>query len=344
MLRKLGLGTLSGAEAAGIDELHAVSPGGIRLDAPLPARLFGGQASMIRRAVLDEQLVQLATLAGARLREHQQVESVDIGRRGVKVRVRDCDAVEADVVLGCDGAASAVRRSLGARNFPKNHLAVGVRVYYEGVRLSRPRAFAVFWDKELLPGYGWIFPLPGGCANVGVGGRADLLERNGTRVRDLLERFCNLPAVQRELCGARRSTDPKGHPLPLGSFTHPLVHDRALLLGDAAGFINPLTGEGIEFALESGELAAETIRAADAAGDLSARTLDIYAPRCRQRFGAAFRLSYRMQAVFSQPWLVDRLFRAAVRSTAVQADLFDLLLAESPRITLRLLTAVALAM
>ncbi len=342
MLDKLKLQDVPRASGAPVDSLYAASPGGLELDSKIPSHIFGGRGSVVERKVLDERLVQRAVRAGAALREGAQVEAVDFQTDGVTVRCRGGEDVRADVVLGCDGAPSVVRRALGAPEFPKDHAAVALRVYYADVKLSRPNAFGIFWEQELLPGYGWIFPLPGGRANVGVGVRADLLEGLPFKITDMLERFCALPRIAKELEGARREGKPKGHHLPFGSYARHLVFDRALLLGDAAGFINPLTGEGIEFALESGEFAAQAVLEAARAGDFSAKGLSPYEVRCSERFEVAFQLNRRMMNVFSKPKLVDRIFRAANRSERVRNELADVMLGEAPKIGWRLIAAVAL--
>lgn len=341
MLGRLGLAELRHAEGAPVERLWATSPGGVVLDSEIPRHIFGGQACAIPRAVLDERLVQNAVRAGAKLREGVRVESVEVGPGEATVTCRGGERLRADAVLGCDGSPSVVRRALGAPSFPPEHSAFAVRAYYENVSLSRPRSFGIFWERELLPAYGWVFPLPGGRANVGVGLRADMLERSPAKLPELLERFCALPRVTQELHGARRVGKVSGHHLPFGSFARHLVFDRALLLGDAAGFINPLTGEGIEFALESGQFAAEAVTAAAERGDLSAKGLADYARRCRERFHVTFALNRRMMGFFSRPRLVDRVFRAANRSRRVRDDLADVLLGEAPRLGWRLLAALA---
>ncbi|MFZ5469705.1 MAG: NAD(P)/FAD-dependent oxidoreductase [Myxococcota bacterium] len=343
MLEALGLGELvrEASAAAPVDALYGASPSGLVLDAEIPKSIFGGRGCVIARQVLDQRLVQRAVQAGATLREGVRVEGIHREEQGVAVRCRGGETVRADVVLGCDGAPSVVRSSLGAPDFPSAHRAVALRVYYENVRLSRPHAFGIFWEKDLLPGYGWVFPLPGNRANIGVGMRADLLEAQPYRINELLERFCALPRIAAELQGATRVGKPKGHHLPFGSFASRLVFDRALLLGDAAGFVNPLTGEGIEFALESGRFAAAAVVEADQVGDLGVRGLTGYGRRCRKRFEAVFRLNHRMASFFSRPRLVDRFFRAATRSEQVRQALAGVLLGEAPRLGWRLWAAVA---
>ena len=342
MLERLGLGDLpTSTDSAPVDSVYALSPGGVVLKETIPSRLFGGKASVIARQVLDERLVRRAVQAGAELREGVLVEGLERDAHGVLLRCRDGEPLRADLVLGCDGSPSVVRRALGAPDFPRDEGAFAVRAYYENVRLSHPRSFAFFWEKELLPAYGWIFPLPDGRANVGLGMRADQLDTSDTKLPALLEKFCASPRVASELAGARRVGKVKGHHLPYGSFSRHTWFDRALLLGDAAGFVNPLTGEGIEFALESGAFAAEAVAEAVAAGDFSARGLSGYARRWETRFRTAFRLNRRLMWAFERPWLLDRVFRTANRSTSVRAELSDILAGEATHISWRFVAEVA---
>jgi menaquinone-9 beta-reductase len=342
MLERLGLGELPQEHGAPVDSVHATSPGGVRWNATIPERLFGGRASVVPRQVLDERLVRHAVRVGATLREGVRVEGLQPTDTGLRVRCRDGEPLEADVVLGCDGSPSVIRGALGAPDFPEHEGAFAVRAYYEDVRLTHPQSMGFFWEEALLPAYGWIFPLPGGRANVGLGMRADQLALSGARLSELLDRFCASPHVARELAGARRVGRVKGHHLPFGSSAHHTTFHRALLLGDAAGFVNPLTGEGIEFALESGLFAAEALEEAFAAGDLSARGLGGYARRWHQRFRTAFRLNRRLLWAFSRPRLLDRIFRTAVHNARASNELIDVLSGEATRLSWRFLAAVAL--
>ena len=192
-----------------------------------------------------------------------------------------------------------------------------------------------------MPAYGWIFPLPDGRANVGVGLRTDRMRKLGIKLPEVLDRFCAMPRAAAELNGGRRTGRVQGHHLPFGTFARHLVWDRCLLLGDAAGFINPLTGEGIEFALESGLLAAETLVKAEKAGAFTRAELAPYEQRCAERFTHAFRQNGKLQRVFEHPRLIDNLFRSATRSPRVLDELASLLLGEAPRVGLRLAAAVA---
>ncbi len=342
MLERLGMGELPGTEAAPVDSVFSISPGGVVLEADIPPRLFGGKSCVIPRQVLDERLVQHAVRAGAELREGVRVEGLMRDDTGIHLRCRGGESLRADVVLGCDGSPSVVRRALGAPDFPEREGAFAVRAYYEDVRLSHPRSLAFFWEEELLPAYGWIFPLPGGRANVGLGLREDQLTASGRKLPELMERFCASPHVAAELAGARRVGKVKGHHIPFGSFARHTLFNRALLLGDAAGFVNPLTGEGIEFALESGAFAAEAVAEAVASGDFSTRGLGSYARRWESRFRAAFHLNRRVMNIFERPRMLDRVLRVAGRDARVRDELVNVISGEATRLSWRFLAAAVL--
>jgi len=318
------------------------APHGATFLADLPNHLFAGRAAVVRREVLDHWLVQGAVRAGASLYERADVRSLDRDRAGVRLRLRNGQHLRADLVLGCDGSPSVVRRALGAAVFPPKHSAFALRLYYEDLELPHADAFGFFFEKNLLPGYGWIFPLPGRRANVGIMVPTVRLATERAKLPEMLDRFCSSSAVRGLLDGGRRCGRAKGHHLPLGTFAHDLVFDRALLLGDAAGFIDPLTGEGIHFALESSALAADAVLKGDAAGDLSAEGLSEYTVLCAERLRRIFILSSRIRLLFKRQRFVDRVLRTAERSPQVFGQLVEVLLGERPRIGWRLLSALVL--
>jgi len=130
------------------------------------------------------------------------------------------------------------------------------RQYFSGVDDDR---LWVFFERDLLPGYAWVFPLPGGGANVGYGVlRAD--GRTGRELRDLWPELLSRSSL-RDVLGPRAApTEPvRAWPIPTRYDPDRLAHGRVLFVGDAAGVVDPLTGEGIAQAIESGVLAAEAI-------------------------------------------------------------------------------------
>lgn len=310
-----------GPDAAPITHGLLVSPGGVELLTELPKSIYGGQALVIPRATLDERLVQRAVKAGAQLRQGLRVEHLHVDSHRVRLSFHDNSTLDADVVIGCDGMPSVVRRSLGAPAFRANQTASALRGIYDNVALEHENALMLLWERSVLPAYGWVFPLPGGRANVGIGLRMDQLKSSGRSLHRIHAEFLELPRIRRALANATPTSRVKGHPLPMTHSPGEFVFDRAVLAGDAAGFVNPLTGEGIEYALESGELAGRVIVMAAQLGSFFRRDLLPYAWACADQFGTVLHLNGWLRRVFAVPWLLDRIFRAGNRSRALREDI-----------------------
>jgi len=197
---------------------------------------------VIPRAVFDHRLVQAAQDAGARLVRH---------------RVRSVDELTATVVVGADGAQSVVRRTLAQRPGP---MAVAIRGYAP-VPADRAAAQVIVFDTARQPAYAWSFDRGDGLANVGYGVLLGLRRHRPTRA-DLLGRLeALLPGATTD------GTDWKGHQLPLSDGRWRPGRGRVLLAGDAAALVNPMTGEGIWYAVATGLAAGRATAEALAAGD-----------------------------------------------------------------------------
>jgi geranylgeranyl reductase family protein len=209
-------------------------------------------AFVVPRTVFDHRLVEAAQVAGAELVRHR-VRTVDATGREVAVD----DALLARVVVGADGAHSVVRSALGIAPGP---MAVALRGYAP-VSPGREAAQVIVFDAARRSAYAWSFDRGDGIANVGYGEILDHRRGRPTRAR-LLERLdALLPDA------ATRGTDWRGHQLPLSSGPWRPGDGRILLTGDAAGLVNPLTGEGIYYAVATGLAAGRAAAHAIAAGE-----------------------------------------------------------------------------
>jgi flavin-dependent dehydrogenase len=179
------------------------------------------------------------------------------------------------------------------------HRAVAVRAYIEDLELY-PNEVEFYLYKEFLPGYGWIFPVGDNLANIGLGMRLDQFRTLKKNLKKMLRDFLDVPQIKERLSRGGVIRDVAIWQLNFGSQKH-LQHayDGALLIGDAAGFINPLTGGGIHNALISAELAAQTIDEAFQKGDVSREGLISYETRCHDIMWEGMRYSY-----FLQKWLL----------------------------------------
>jgi geranylgeranyl reductase family protein len=219
---------------------------------------------MTQRRRLDHFLAEQAAAAGAELRDGAKVTSVEEGAVTV-----DGERTEAAVVVGADGANGLSARSLGLGGEIVHGVALEGNAPFE----ERYRGLAVIELCTLAGGYGWIFP-KGDHVNFGVGG----WESEGPSLRRHLDRLCREHGVD-----ASTLTDVRGHRLPLRRAGSVPARGRALLVGDAAGLVDPLTGDGMYEAFVSARLAGEAVLDVLAG---RAETVDEYGPRLSKALGA----------------------------------------------------------
>lgn len=272
---------------------------------------------VVPRHVLDARLVDRAVAAGAELR---QVKVRAIEQDGHAVRVDR--HVEAPALVAADGANSVVRRQLGVRPNPDGHLGIALRGYAPAH--PGPSELFLGWTAARGPAYAWSFPVDGAVRNVGFG---FLASRASSRAVLEAELRRNLEPV---------APDPaslKAHHLPLSSSRPCPYHGRVLLAGDAASLVNPLTGEGIFYALLSGRLAAQAVL--DAPTDPGPR----YAALLRRALGRHFRHTALLARAARWPAATDLLVTAA-RDPAVLDTVGEIAFGKGV-VTPRMLTRVA---
>jgi geranylgeranyl reductase len=210
--------------------------------------------AMVRRERFDRYIRERAVSKGAELIEGK-LEHIDFGPRGIKAIYEDkrnkTHIIEADAVIGADGAYSTVAKSLGLARLP---MAVA---YQERIRLSdqamhywEQRA-ALYLGDDVSPDlYAWVFPK---CDHVAAGIGAGAGKTKAAR-----QLLANLKHKLRDQLGEGLSVKFEAHHLPMHPRKH-LSYDRAALVGDAAGLVQQTSGEGIYWAMKSGEMAARAI-------------------------------------------------------------------------------------
>jgi geranylgeranyl reductase family protein len=202
---------------------------------------------MTQRLRLDAFLLERAVAAGAELREGAKVTAAESGPDGATVTVDD-EVLPADTLIGADGVNGVCAKSLGLGGNQAVGVALEGNVPY--ARLGDGYRGRAVLELGILPGgYGWVFP-KGDHANIGIGG----WEREGPRLRASLGELCAAHGVEaEELEGVR------GYRLPLRSPRSHLARGRAAVIGDAAGLVDPVSGDGMFEAFLSAKLAAETV-------------------------------------------------------------------------------------
>ena len=175
-----------------------------------------------------------------------------------------------------------------------------------------------FYD-ELLPGYFWIFPLPGNKANVGLGMLSSFVSKRKPNLKRLLKEIIEThPNVKERFKNATPLEDVKGFGLPLGSKKRRISGNRYLLLGDAAALINPLSGEGIANAIRSGRVAAEHIQRAFNEKRFDAEFNLAYDNEIYKRMWGELRLNYWIQIAMRNRRICNFIVKYAIGNKFVQ--------------------------
>jgi geranylgeranyl reductase family protein len=253
-----------------VHDVHLRSPSGRVVHLPLPRGDRQGLfAVCVPRRSLDAAVVDLARAAGAKVLDGHALQraSVSPDGDGLTLDVTGLGQVRADYVIGADGAWSPIRKALGAHEPGYLGDWHAFRQYFGGCAPAAADLW-VWFDADLLPGYMWSFPLPGGRANVGFGLQRDE-SFDAHRMGELWPELLHRPHVREVLGeGATPEGPHRAWPIPARVRDVPLTAagGRALFVGDAACATDPLTGEGIAQAILTGRRAAEAILAGGANG------------------------------------------------------------------------------
>jgi geranylgeranyl reductase family protein len=296
-----------------IDKLRLVSPKGYTMDADLEEAHHKARSAIVPRMQFDVLLQQHAVDSGAEFREAQVKEPIveDGQVRGVRARLNgSLSEIRAPLVIGADGVTSVVARALRPDEHEEGHRAVALRAYVEDFEVL-PHEVEFYLYDEILPGYAWIFPTAERQANVGLGMRLDLFREHGHNLKRLLERFLEMPEIRKRLRPGATVRDVATWQLNFGSQRNiQRTYDGAMLVGDAAGLINPLTGGGIANAVISSWLAASTAHQAFLKGDFRRDSLRMYDEYCQQRLWPGMRRSFFIQQLMVIiPWAIDWLIK-----------------------------------
>ena len=323
------MGILDEVRSAGFQinglELHARAGNSLR--APIPKHpQYPDHLLIVPRLKLDNIIRLRAIKSGAQFEAPIRVRRLETQADRVRVHTDVAgQPFAARVVILAIGANMRLLRELGIlKRQPKMILAA--RAYYEGMAGISDHVEAHFAGVP-LPGYGWVFPTSHTAANVGLGFWQTSMpwRRMPASARFAMDEFLRHPKLQPRLAGAEQLGPIKSYPLRIDFTSAPTHAERILLVGETAGLVSPLTGEGIDFALESGQIAASFLVDAFARGDFA---LWGYDRLLRLEFQSIFRFLDYARRFYINPLLMGRTIAVAKHRPELKRLLVNVLMSQ----------------
>jgi geranylgeranyl reductase family protein len=300
--------------------------GGTRLEIPWPELADYPAYGLVRtRTDFDDILARQAVKAGAVLHERTTVTGPVLDERsgritGVTTKGENGEITyRAPVVVAADGNSSRLSLAMGLNKRDDRPMGVAVRTYYASPRHDDDwlESWLELWDRgddgrdRLLPGYGWIFGVGDGTCNVGLGILNTSSAFGQVDYKDLLRRWLDQTPQEWGFREENRTQPVRGAALPMGFNRQPHYTRGLMLVGDSGGMVNPFNGEGIAYAMESGEIAAQVISQALArpTADSRERALHAYPQVLKSTYGGY----YTVGRLFVKAIGDDRVMKLATR-------------------------------
>ena len=247
---------------------------------------------------------------------------------GVKGRTKNGEEKEfrGNLVFGADGPSSIVSKKAGLYDMNMEHTAVGIRCYYENVK-DLTDQIELHYVKEMNPGYFWIFPAGQNRANIGVGLLKSIVKKEERKLSDIMLDVIDSENFRHRFKDAVPMEKPKGWNLPFGSIKRENHGDGFLLLGDAAGLVDPFTGEGIGNAMVSGRIASEIAAKSKQDNNFTKQYLKKYDQDLWGYLGNELSTSSKLLKLAHSKFLLNFVIDRAARNKKVR-DLMSGMLAE----------------
>jgi geranylgeranyl reductase family protein len=301
------------------------------------------------RMDFDEILAQHAEKAGARLMERTAVTGPIVDERtgrvvGVTAKPVDDNGrrigapgddleLRAPIVIAADGVSARLALALGLQKLDNRPMGVAVRTYYTSPRHDDDwlESWMELWDgppgrSNLLPGYGWIFGVGDGTVNVGLGILNTSKAFGAVDYKDLLRRWLDNTPEEWGLREPNMVGRIGGAALPMGFNRKPHYTRGVLLVGDSGGMVNPMNGEGIAYAMESGEMAAATVVQALGRTDGSReRVLADYPVALDATYGGYYTLGRAFVKLIGNPQVMKQATRYGLPRTALMKFMLKML-------------------
>ncbi len=286
---------------------------GADVEVPWPGPSFPSTGSAVPRTELDDRIRRVAADDGADMLLGAKAVAVEHDSSG-RVRALTLDSgarVGCRELIVADGARSTLGRALGRRWHRETVYGVAIRGYLATPRSDEPWITSHLELRspqgKVLPGYGWIFPLGNGEVNIGVGALATAKRPADAALRPLMSYYADLRRDEWDFRGEPRAG--LSALLPMGGAVSGVAGPNWMLIGDAAACVNPLNGEGIDYGLETGRLAAELL----GGGDVS----QAWPAVLQAHYGRGFSVARRLGLLLTLPRFLPLTGPAAMRSATL---------------------------
>jgi menaquinone-9 beta-reductase len=324
-LREMGLEPAIAARHHRHDGLRAEAHG-IILELPWPDHpVFPSHGYVVRRRDLDQMVAEQAGAAGAAVRESSEAlrpltrDGHVIGALVKDKASGETREVHARYVVVADGSLSRFGRALGTARNKSYPQGIAIRGYFESSLSADPWIESCLdvhdRDGRSLPGYGWIFPLGDGTINVGIGLLSTYKGYRDVNTTHLMSEWAATAPERWGIDPDAMLAPPTGGRLPMAGSVNPKVGPNWLVVGDAAGSINPFNGEGIDYAYETARMAADLIDEAIVSG--TGQPLQRYTTMLDDEYGLYFRVARSFARIIGQPVLMRELTRVGMRSQSL---------------------------
>lgn len=274
---------------------------------------------VLPRLILDDLLREHAMAAGAEFMPRSRVESLTRMPDGTaRLEIEGGRSLECALVVIATGSNATLLHKHGLlKKTPPVNLAA--RTYFENVE-GLDDSIVLFFDQIELPGYGWVFPTGQGTANIGCGVFFDSPNPQPSQLRNLIETH---PYLRHILRNARQTGPIKGYPLRTDFSPANGGNDWIVVTGEAVGLVNPLSGEGIDYALESAQLAARAILAEWKNGRPSTALQPRYRTALAGKFQYQLMLNHLGQRIYFRDGALDNLLVRAARKPRLRQVILD---------------------
>lgn len=268
-------------------------------------------ARIIPRLKLDTWIYEAAKKAGAVYLESTRVIGYVTSSNAALVQLKSDEKefqLKARVLVGADGSNSTVARQLRGGKPSEEFQLLGLRAYFEGVNGPDDRV-DIYFSEESFPGIFWLFPKGSGGANIGIAMVSQTFPNKPSHVKELLLNHINKnPDIAERIGTGKTDGKIRGWPITFFNSSASITGHRLLLAGEAAGLINPLSGDGIQYALLSARWASETLETCLQGDDFSNAALHSYRQKVSSELGYDFELSNLLvqlprNKTFSKTWM-----------------------------------------